>query len=73
MRSGLATAARLFVLGSLGMVVFEGEMERRPKEVFKKQRGVWPHAYEAALRQPCLVQHLRSNHMHAGLGIIWLP
>ena len=69
-RSGLATAARLFrIKGSLGMVVFEGEMERRPKEVFKEARGVWPHAFmKLHCDSRALVQHLRSNHMHAGFG-----
>jgi len=64
--SFLATGARLFrVRGAMGMVAFEGETVRRPKEEFAEAREYWPHAY---MKLNCdthaLVQNLRSNHMH---------
>lgn len=65
-----ATAGRLFrIRGELGMVAFEGETVRKPKEKFKEAREFWPHAF---MKVDCdthaLVQNLRSNHMHVSFG-----
>lgn len=65
-----ATAARLFrTQGALGMVAFQGETVRKPKEEFKAAREFWPHAF---MKVDCdthiLVQNLRSNHMHISFG-----
>ncbi|HHX26926.1 MAG TPA: hypothetical protein GX721_09695 [Firmicutes bacterium] len=65
-----ATGARLFrIRGALGMVAFQGETIRRPKEEFKEAREFWPHAF---MKLDCdthvLVQNLRSNHMHVSPG-----
>ena len=63
-------AARLFrVRGELGMLVFNGNSVKQPKERFKESRERWPQAFiKLECNTDYLIQHFRSNHMHVCFG-----
>lgn len=64
------TMARLFRLtGEYSLVAGEGDTVDFPRERFKEAREYWPHALVKMEKDSrCLVQNIRSNHMHLCFG-----
>ncbi|NLL61822.1 MAG: hypothetical protein GX240_03435 [Candidatus Atribacteria bacterium] len=69
-KDSTVTAARLFrVKGNLGMVLFNGNTVKQPKERLKESRENWPQAFmKFDYDAEKLVQNFRSNHMHLCFG-----
>lgn len=69
-KSGKVTLARLVrIKGEYHMFISGGESFEEPKEKFKEDKEIWPHAFIRLDANPSMfIQETRSNHIHMVYG-----